>query len=126
MREQIAKELQILETHLHDMKCERDGIMKERDELSQLKNNYKDFLTTNSEEMVIKNVSKTNKHDKSTLTELSNVNTKLTVMLNNNQEVENCKLIKPIEERGLTNLVNCIKKRKKVNNLNGGVSVSII
>ncbi|KAL0829700.1 hypothetical protein ABMA28_003204 [Loxostege sticticalis] len=140
MRKQISNELEILEEHLQSMKKERENIHRERSELEYLKTASNSISSTkiqdlNNEELrshydllreeltILKKYLETTKLEpkcvieRSTLTELSDVNSKMNLVLNNAHDVERVPLKKESEERMRTpnKVVNYLKKPKNVN-----------
>lgn len=127
MRKQIADELAMLEEHLESMKSERDSLNRERVELDtrksqsdnkivnvKVENNMKNHYELLKEELVlIKNYLEGNKEPKSTergtITDVSNVNSRINVVMNNEMGMGVKEEVKPAQ------LVNDLKKPKNVN-----------
>lgn len=137
MRSQISNELIILETHLNSMKTERENINRERSELDHLKalcDNKKKCTTINKtdsddlkphydllkdELSILKKYIETTRLEpkcvieRSTMTELSDVTSKLNIVLNNGRDVD---YMKSDESRvGNSHVVNDLTKSKNVN-----------
>lgn len=140
MRNQISNELYILEGHLESMKRERENISRERCQLEQLKTvndiNSNVIKIDNLEENtdprtydflknefnILKKYLETTKvapkcfAERSTLTDLNDVSSKLSLVLNNEQDSD--KNYSREEERGVrtpNQVVNDFKKQKNVN-----------
>ncbi|CAH0397176.1 unnamed protein product [Chilo suppressalis] len=139
MRKQITDELQILEGHLESMKKERDSIERERKELERFQSacntNNQVVQDLANEEIrshydllknelgILKKYLEATKLEpkcvieRSTLTEMSNITSKLNLVLNNEQHLDKSPLKTDSEERMRTpnKVVNDLKKQKNVN-----------
>ncbi|XP_028172623.1 uncharacterized protein LOC114361689 [Ostrinia furnacalis] len=140
MRKHISSELMILEDHLQSMKRERESIHRERSELENLKaacnsSTAIKMQDLNNEELrshydllkneltILKKYLESTKLEprcvieRSTLTELSDVTSKIHLVLNNAHDVERVPLKTDSEERIRTpnKVVNDLKKQKNVN-----------
>ncbi|KAJ0172742.1 hypothetical protein K1T71_011881 [Dendrolimus kikuchii] len=137
MRNQISNELVILENHLESMKQERDNINKERTELEKLKNitesNSKLLKIHNIDSEEVKNHYELLKNEftilkkyikatklqpkcvieRSTLTDLNDISSKISVTLNNSHEVGYVR--NDDGKLRSSQVVNDLKKQKNVN-----------
>ncbi|KAM3965976.1 uncharacterized protein ACR2FA_012834 [Aphomia sociella] len=136
MRMQISNELVILEGHLESMKKERDSINRERTELQNykthpdppLKNSIENedlkshYDLLKNELAILKKYLETTKMEpkcvieRATITDLNGVNSKINIVLNN-EEADRITLRSDSEERirAPNQVVNDLKKQKNVN-----------
>ncbi|XP_037303544.1 uncharacterized protein LOC115454552 isoform X2 [Manduca sexta] len=132
VRSQITSELAILEQHLESMKTERENINRERTELNNLKKHEKSTKEHNTEHEQLKShydllkneLSILRKYlesmsiqpkcviERSTITDLYDVTSKLNVTLNNGQDVEYARHDGKLRSN---QVVNDFKKQKNVN-----------
>ncbi|KAG6459748.1 hypothetical protein O3G_MSEX011576 [Manduca sexta] len=132
VRLQITSELAILEQHLESMKTERENINRERTELNNLKKHEKSTKEHNTEHEQLKShydllkneLSILRKYlesmsiqpkcviERSTITDLYDVTSKLNVTLNNGQDVEYARHDSKLRSN---QVVNDFKKQKNVN-----------